>query len=88
MPLSAELSLSAATDHRSADLDQSVQPRLEVPPSTNDVLGLPDDATGEGAATNNDGVVKGDEWPGNRRSHGSAVPRWESKYSCGRLRSS
>jgi hypothetical protein len=78
MPRSTELSLSAAMDHEPADLGQSVLPAFDGSPSAGNVRGLPDDPSGEGAALTNDAVAKRDESPGNRRSHGSAMPRWES----------
>jgi hypothetical protein len=77
IPVSAEPSLSAATDHEPADLDQRVQPTFDGSPSTHNIRGLPDDAGGEGTATKSDGVARGDVFSGNRRSHGSALPRWD-----------
>jgi hypothetical protein len=76
MPVSVELSLSAATIEP-ADLDRSVQQTFDGSPSTNDIRSLPDDESGEGTATNSDGIAKRDDPPENHRSHGSALPRWD-----------
>ena len=77
MPVPVEQSLSAATDHEPADLDRSVQQTCDGSPSTNNIRSLPDDESGEGTATKNDGIAKRDDPLGNHRSHGSALPRWD-----------
>jgi Protein of unknown function (DUF3306) len=75
IPVSVEQSLSAATDHEPADLDQGVQQTFDGSPSTNNIRSLPDDGGGEGKATRSDRVAKQDDLPRNHRSHGSALPR-------------
>jgi hypothetical protein len=73
IPVSAEPSLSAAT----AEFDQSVQPTFDGSKPTHDIRGLPDDAGGEGTAPKSDGAARRVVFSGNRRSHGSALPRWD-----------
>jgi Protein of unknown function (DUF3306) len=77
IPVSAESSLSAATDHEPADLDQRVQSTFDGSKPTHNIRCLPDDAGGEGTAPKSDGVAGRDVFSGNRRSHGSALPRWD-----------
>jgi hypothetical protein len=79
MPVSVEQSLPAATDHEPADLDQIVQPTFDGSPSTCNIRSVSDDGSGEGTASRNDGVAKPDDFPGNRRSHGGALPRWDHR---------
>jgi len=79
MPVSVEQPLSAATDHEPAGLDRSVQQICDGAPSAHNTGSLPDDGSGEGTASRNDGVAKRDDFPGNRRSHGSALPRWDHR---------
>src|SRR5258708_5330405 len=76
MPVSARQSLSAATDHEPAVIDQNAQPTFHGSPSTSNICDLPDDASGEGKAPESDRVARPDDVPGNHRSHGSAIPRW------------
>ena len=76
MPVSVEKPLSSATDHEPAGLDRSVQQICDGAPSANNTGSLPDDGSGEGTASRNDGVAKPDDSPRHRRSHGSALPRW------------
>ena len=75
MPVSVEQSLPPVTDHEAADRDQSVQQRFDDSPSTSNIRSLPDDRSGEGAASRNDHVGGGNDSPKNHRSHGSALPR-------------
>jgi hypothetical protein len=78
MPVSAEPSRPAVTDHKPAepaDPDQGAQQSFEGSPSTNNLRNLPDESCGEGEASSNDGVAAADESPPNHRSHGSALPR-------------
>jgi hypothetical protein len=79
MPVSVEKPLSSATDHEPAGIDRSVQQICDGAPSANNTGSLPDDGSGEGTAGRNDGVAKPDDFPGNRRSHGGALPRWDHR---------
>jgi hypothetical protein len=79
MPVSVEQPLSAATDHEPAGLDRSVQQICDGAPSAHNTGSLREDGSGEGTASRNDGVAKRDDFPGNRRSHGSALPRWDHR---------
>jgi hypothetical protein len=77
MPVSAEPSRPAVTDHEPADNpNQGAQQIADGSPSADDgIRGLPDDASLEGEATKNDRIAEGDGSPRNHRSHGSALPR-------------
>jgi Protein of unknown function (DUF3306) len=70
IPETAERLSSAVTDREPAD------PGLDKPRSNDTEFGgLPEDRSGEGAAPENDKVVKANDPPPNPRRHGSALPR-------------
>jgi hypothetical protein len=75
-PLTVEQPLPDVTDCASADFNQSVQQSLDGSPSTSSISGLPDNKSGEGAATRINRGAEGDDSPRIRRTHGSALPRW------------
>ncbi|HEV7599840.1 MAG TPA: DUF3306 domain-containing protein [Bradyrhizobium sp.] len=75
LPISAEASLPPVTEHEPTDLDRSVRQSSDGSPSTNNIRGIPDDSSGEGAASKNDCVTEQVDAPRRHRSHGSAVPR-------------
>ena len=70
MPETVERLSSAVTDREPSD------PGLDKPRANDtEFRGLPEDRSGEGAAPENDEVVKANDPPPNPRRHGSALPR-------------
>jgi hypothetical protein len=78
LPPSAEQAPSVATDHEPTGLDQSAQPTLDRSPAVDPhVGGPPVDSHGEGTAISSDRAAESSDTSPNRRSHGSALPRFE-----------
>jgi hypothetical protein len=70
MPETVERLSSAVTDREPSD------PGLDKPRANDtEFRGSPEDRSGEGAAPENDEVVKANDPPPNPRRHGSALPR-------------
>jgi Protein of unknown function (DUF3306) len=74
MPLPAEPTLASATHPESNELGQNAQPTFDVSPPI-DIRGSRENSIGEGADAGNNTAAEGHESGGNRRSHGSALPR-------------
>ena len=76
LPPSGGQALSAAADREFTALDPSAQRTLDESPAV-DAYGAPADDRGEGAAIGGDRAAERDDSSPGRRSHGSALPRFE-----------
>jgi hypothetical protein len=73
LTLSEERPLQAVADQESVDLGHRVPLTPDGSPPAGSAASLPDDRGGEGVK--NDSAAEEDEFPQNRRSQGSALPR-------------